>query len=200
MSVCVFGDSIAWGAYDPMNGGWVTLLRNFVEQGWERFNDKSVYNLGICGETTSSLLPRFENEFKAREPEIVVFAVGTNDSSNWNVGGQPVVPPAEFRHNLDQLTQIARHYTNQIVFVGLTPIDESITHPFDTENTFELAQTQSYNQMILDHCQRQSLTFINLIPILTLKDIDDGVHPNSGGHQKIFAAVQPVIEKMLQFN
>lgn len=200
MSICVFGDSIAWGAYDPINGGWVTLLRNYVEREWERFNDKSVYNLGICGETTTSLLARFENEFKAREPEIVIFAVGTNDSSNWNVGGQPVVPPSEFKHNLARLTQIATHYTNQIVFVGLTPIDESITHPFDTENTFELTQTKNYNQLISNHCLQQNILFIDLMSRLTLEDIEDGVHPNTKGHQKIFAAVKPVIEKMLQSN
>jgi len=32
MSICVFGDSIGWGAYDPINGGWATLLRNHLDE------------------------------------------------------------------------------------------------------------------------------------------------------------------------
>lgn len=197
MSICVFGDSIAWGAYDPVGGGWVTLLRNYVEHEWERFNDKSVYNLGICGETTTTVLARFQNEFKVREPEIIVFAMGINDSSNWNVGGKPVVPPEEFKTNLHQITQIAKKYTDKIIFVGLTPIDEKITHPFDTENTFLLDQTKKYDQMIKEHCSQNNLIFIDIINRLTLEDIDDGVHPNSAGHHKIFEAVKPIVEKLL---
>ncbi len=197
MSVCVFGDSIAWGAYDPVNGGWVTLLRNYVEREWDRLNDKSVYNLGINGETTSSLLPRFKLEFKAREPEIVIFALGINDSCFWNVGGQQLVPIKAFQANLTQLTQQARVYTNQIIFVGLTPIDERVTHPFDNENTFVASQTHQYDLAIKRHSLKHHLAYIDLSSYLTLEDIDDGVHPNTLGHQKIFDAVRPVVEKML---
>jgi lysophospholipase L1-like esterase len=200
MSICVFGDSIAWGAYDPANGGWATLLRNYVEREWERFNDKSVYNLAICGETTTTLFPRFEAEFKVREPEIVLIAIGTNDSSNWNIGGDPVVKPQDFQANLLKITEIAKKYTSEIAFVGLSPIDERIAHPFDTENTFVLSQTRQYNQIIKQYCLQHKLIFIEIMSKLTLGDIDDGVHPNTTGHQKIFEVVKPVIEKMLQSN
>ncbi len=197
MSVCVFGDSIAWGAYDPEHGGWVTLLRNYIEGEWERLNDKSAYNLGINGETTASLLPRFEIEFKSREPEIVVFALGTNDSCFWNIGGKQLVPIEEFKKNLLDLTCLAKKYTNKIVFVGLTPIDEKVTHPFDNENTFISVETIKYNYAIQKHCSQHHLVFVDLASHLTIQDIDDGVHPNSAGHQKIFEVVKLVVEKMI---
>jgi lysophospholipase L1-like esterase len=197
MSICVFGDSIAWGAFDPVNGGWVTLLRNHVEHEWERLNDKSVYNLAINGETTSSLLLRFEVEFSAREPEIVIFALGINDSCFWNIGGKQLVPIEGFKANLSKLTELAKKYTNQIVFVGLTPIDEQVTHPFDNENTFVAVETQKHNHAIKEHCLEHQLVFIDLSSHLTLADIDDGVHPNTVGHQKIFNAVKPIVEKLL---
>lgn len=160
-------------------------------------NDKSVYNLGINGKTTSSLLPRFEIEFKAREPEIIIFALGTNDSCFWNIGGKQLVPLDKFKNNLVQLTDLAKKYINKIVFVSLTPIDERITHPFDNENTFISAETQKFNQAIQQHCSQHNLIFIDVVSHLTLADIVDGVHPNTKGHRKIFEIVKPVIEKMI---
>ena len=47
MTICIFGDSITWGAYDPEQGGWATRLRNYFEK---QDNDVDVYNLGISGD------------------------------------------------------------------------------------------------------------------------------------------------------
>ena len=195
MSICVFGDSIAWGAYDPVNGGWVTLLRNHIE---EKTGIVSVYNLGICGNTTTTILTRLDHEIANRTPiDLLAFAIGINDSSNWNVGSKPVIPPKQFKANLHQITQISNKYTNKIIFVGLTPVDEKITNPFDTENTFLLDQTRQYDQMIREYCSQNNLVFVDIMNSLTLSDIDDGVHPNTEGHKKIFEAVKPVVEKLL---
>ena len=46
--ICVFGDSVAWGAYDTDAGGWVNRL-------WLHCADNAreidVYNLSIAGST-----------------------------------------------------------------------------------------------------------------------------------------------------
>lgn len=198
MSICVFGDSIAWGAFDPKHGGWVTLLRNYVEQEWERLNDKSVYNLGICSETTASLLPRFEIEFKAREPEIVIFALGINDSAKIPPDYNNWVNIRTFQNNLVKLSEGANKLNAQHLFIGLTPLNESQTTPLDDDmDMYYLSERDRYNQAVLKHCQKYNLPHIDLTHILTTQDLDDGLHPNTAGHQKIFAAVRPVVEKML---
>jgi lysophospholipase L1-like esterase len=55
-TICVFGDSITWGAYDPERGGWVNRLRNDLEK-----KEIESYNLGISGDTTADLLKRFNS-------------------------------------------------------------------------------------------------------------------------------------------
>jgi len=78
MNICIFGDSITWGAYDPINGGWVGLLRNYFEKKSE--GEIEIYNLGISGNTTDGLLKMIENESIPREPEVIVLAIGINDT------------------------------------------------------------------------------------------------------------------------
>ena len=74
-TICVFGDSIAWGAVDPENGGWVNCLRNYFESKSLRVDqDTDVYNLGISGDNTNDLLARFDVEVRARNPDTIVFA------------------------------------------------------------------------------------------------------------------------------
>ena len=60
-TICIFGDSIAWGASDLEFGGWVARLRNYLET--EKY-DSSIYNCSISGDSTQDLLKRFSNETK----------------------------------------------------------------------------------------------------------------------------------------
>lgn len=76
MIIGVFGDSIAWGKADNKQGGWSSLLRNFVESN----NIAELYNLSIDGDTSKGLVQRFENEYKIRNIDSFIFAIGINDS------------------------------------------------------------------------------------------------------------------------
>jgi len=76
--ICVFGDSITWGAGDREKGGWAARLKNYFGR-ISDFNVK-ITNLGISGDNTDDLLKRFKTEAVAREPNIIIFAIGTNDS------------------------------------------------------------------------------------------------------------------------
>ena len=64
MIICIFGDSVTWGAYDPEQGGWATRLRNYFEA---QENNIDVYNLGISGDATADLLKRIEVEAKSHK-------------------------------------------------------------------------------------------------------------------------------------
>ena len=67
--ICVFGASVTKGAWDTEMGGWVNRLRLDLEDFKKR--KYSVYNLGISGDTTESLLERIDSECKARNSEII---------------------------------------------------------------------------------------------------------------------------------
>ena len=68
--ICIFGASITWGACDPENGGWATMIKNYYEEK----DGRSVYVLGVSGDTTEGLLKRLEIEALAREPKFILFA------------------------------------------------------------------------------------------------------------------------------
>ena len=125
-NICIWGDSIAYGAWDE-EGGWADRLRRFLHARTlaSRFEEYYwVYNLGVPGETTDDLLKRFAPEHAAREPHIALFAVGINDSSHREKGGTPRVPIERFRENISELLNQAKKGAEAVVCIGLTTIDE----------------------------------------------------------------------------
>ena len=62
--IFIFGDSIAYGAWDPA-GGWVERLRQwlFVTTRDEYNLGTFLYNLSIVGDTTADLLKQFTTWF-----------------------------------------------------------------------------------------------------------------------------------------
>lgn len=65
VNICVFGDSIAFGKYDPC-GGWAARLAEFLEARClaKKGDEFFVYNLSISGNHTGDILARFETELK----------------------------------------------------------------------------------------------------------------------------------------
>ena len=80
--IFIFGDSIAYGAWDPA-GGWVERLRQwlFVTTRDEYNLGTFLYNLSVVGDTTTDLLKRFLPEIEARQSgDMIFFAAGLNDA------------------------------------------------------------------------------------------------------------------------
>lgn len=205
MNICVFGDSIVWGAYDPVNGGWATLLRNYFESSdsppyFREAGDVEVYNCGVSGDKTVDLLKRFEVEAQARQPNIIIFAIGINDSPQLFSTKKARVTDNQFTKNIQQLHLLATKFTKKIVFVGLTPIDDAKAEPWDNEKAYLQANANHFDKMLLKYCKESELIHISMQQVLMKDDLFDGLHPNTAGHQKIFDVVKPVVEKILQSN
>lgn len=96
MSICVFGDSIVWGAWDKEMGGWVNRLRLSLEK---KGFDGEVYNLGISGDTSDGLIKRFEAEAEVRDADVAIISIGVNDSAT-DDSGNLVISPQQFEQNL----------------------------------------------------------------------------------------------------
>ncbi|HEY8108487.1 MAG TPA: hypothetical protein VIF43_00505 [Patescibacteria group bacterium] len=67
--VCIFGDSITWGAWDFEHGGWPTRLRLYFDN--EEPGKFEVYNADISADKVGDVLRRFDVEVAARKPEVV---------------------------------------------------------------------------------------------------------------------------------
>ncbi len=193
-SICVFGDSIVWGASDEEMGGWVERLRTLFLRG----NDIEVYNLGISGNNTEKLIKRFEDEAKYRGADILIFSIGTNDSQYIESKNNPRVSLKKFKKNIEYLIKKSRKITNKIIFIGLIKVDESKTMPVpwsDEKKYYDNENILKYNSVISEVCLEKNVYFLDIYNFLNNDDLDDGLHPNSNGHNKIFEKVRDYLNE-----
>lgn len=201
MNIYVFGDSVVYGVCDD-EGGWVCRLRRW----WDKQKDCQyvVYNCGICGDTTTDLLARFQVEVKARvagairhnEPSLIIFAIGINDAQ-WLKSKSALRTEAdEFRSNLEKLIVLARKFPSKMMFVGITPVDEKKTMPipWNLDKFYKNENVSKLNGIIGSVCRTAKIPFLDVnakwleIDYRTL--LDDGLHPNTAGHKLIFEHVR----------
>lgn len=193
--ILIFGDSITWGAKDIVQGGWVEKLRmHFMKKGSE------VYNLGISDDTTEDLLERFESETKQRiygKENIFIFEIGTNDSAFLKSRKENQIKAEKFRQNIENLIKLAKKFSSKIIFVGLIPVDESKTNPAPWNKDFVYSNKyiEYYNDAIKMACKKNKIYFIELSGKLANAELEDGLHPNSKGHEKIFEIVRDFLIK-----
>lgn len=201
INLCIFGDSITWGAWLPFRVGWANLLRNYLEKVSD--NAVSVYDLGIDGDTSRDLLDRFEVEARARKPQVIIFAVGINDSGFRLSKENPLVPIDEFESNLRQLIGMAREFTQDIIFLGLGKGDDGPTNPLPQSTTgkcYDKENARLYDEVIRKVCEEEKVRYVSVIDKLTDDDFIDGLHPNPDGHLKIYESVRKELDKFLDLD
>ena len=193
MNICVFGDSITWGGYDPINGGWVTLLRNYLEK---NFEDISLYNLGICSEASADLLKRLTIEAVPRKPEVIILAVGANDVRHKKGEG---VSFDNFEKNIKELVSESKNFTNRIIVMAITPVDERLMMPRNKPpyNFRENKDINECNRILKEVANKERIIFIEIPNDFSMEDLEDGLHPNTNGHLKIFEKIKSIMEKFL---
>jgi len=196
MNILVFGDSIVYGECTPATDCWVNRLRMYLDK---KYDYKSyVHSLGISGHVSEEILTRFDSECKPRHrPErdgktVIIFGIGINDTQD--LDGQDRTSIEDFKKNIGALITKAKKFTDEITFVGLTPVDEpKVKNRFSSSTK----QYKSYfNEKIIKYdnaigqiCRGQQVQYIYIFDLFTSKDLADGLHPNSEGHEKIFKRV-----------
>lgn len=193
-TICVFGSSIAWGAYDDEKGGWVERLKIYFAN--EAKNFCHVYNLGVSGDNSESLLRRFLNENEARKPDSIIIAIGINDSQYIGSKDNPRVPLEKFESNLAELLKQAKDFTKEVIFIGLTGVDETkmMPTPWEATKYYDNENTALYNSKVKEFCEKNKLKFIEMQGLLNKDDLEDGLHPNAQGHKKMFLRVRDFLE------
>lgn len=189
--VCIFGDSITWGSWDPSGGGWVGRLR---EAGCNRtdLSDPdygyytAVYNCGISGDKLADVLARFDVEATAREPRVIVLAIGINDVPHSGYLGTSL---DDFSRGYVELIAKAKAHAKDVVVVTPTNVDES-----RSEHDYRNADISTLVE-IVEKCARDAgLPVVNVFGMLTPEDLHpDGLHPGADGHEKLFRAIEPVV-------
>ncbi|MEO8862831.1 MAG: SGNH/GDSL hydrolase family protein [Candidatus Saccharimonadales bacterium] len=196
-TICIFGDSVTWGRGLKKRTAWVNLLRDYLEDKDERIH---LYDLGIDGNATVDVIDRFSVESKSRKPDVVVWAIGTNDSAYKKTLDNPVASKDEFAKNLERLYQQAGGANTSQLFVGIAKGIDTNTKPLPESTTgkcYEKARVAEYDLIIREIAQKNSTAYVNISDSLVDEDFYDGLHPNERGHMKMFLKLQPEIEKLI---
>jgi len=109
----------------------------------------------------------------------------------------PQISLEKFKNNLKELIKQAEKFTKKVIFSGGLKVEESKTTPvsWDSGLHYTNKNIQKYNQIIKSVCQEHKLLFIDIFDLLDKSDLEDGLHPNSQGHQKIFERVRDFLLK-----
>lgn len=199
-----FGDSITYGEYDGVFGGWVDILKRYALQKYNEGSDELIlFNLGIGGETTEGLVKRIPHEMAARnaaEGNIVFIGYGANDLAIKD--GVEMVNPEQFKVNILKGIQEARKYSNDIYLVSILPISKNIDGVVVASGKLRSNEkVLVYNQIIKDIVAENSLNYIDFhSAFIEDKEVllsKDGVHPNEKGYGMMAEIAIPIIEKYL---
>lgn len=199
--MCIFGASSTWGAWDTEKGGWANRLRLWIDEQnlaadsedgfyWE------VYNLGISGDTTKDVLSRFESEMKARKGNLIIISIGDNDTVYNGAPDKPRLTEDEYASNIEQMISIARAVTDRIVLLGLKKVTEEKVQPvwWDDEVNYSNDSIKAYDERLKKIADEQGVGYIPMFDLLTVDDLEDGLHPNAQGHEKIFQKIKDWLE------
>src|SRR3989344_3070974 len=194
-TICIFGDSTAWGAWDLERGGWASRLW-FHLANREGDNYVELYNLSVLGGTTETILARFESETKIREADALIFETGGNDAYEQGRGGANQIPPEKFRANLEEIIKRAKKITQNIIFIGFNHADESETTPVSWKDIYYKNENiKKYNGIMKETCEKNNVLFLDIFALLNNENLEDGLHPNASGHEKIFTKVRDFLAK-----
>jgi len=192
--ICVWGDSIVYGAGDVELGGWTNRLALYLRK---KDRDYRVYNLGISGDISTGLLKRFIVEAEIREPEVIIFAIGINDAQYLLKENMVRVSTDNFKSNIVQLVDGAKKFTDKIIFLSCSPVDEDKTNPipWHPNINYNNNRIEEKNNIIKTICLQYNLQFIDIYKEFLKHNnykelLFDGLHPNEFGHQLIFEIVK----------
>jgi len=198
-NILIFGDSIAAGRKIDKTKSWPSFLAQFFDKKDRDFT--LVHNLSIPGDSSNEVIKRFPVEAEARCKKIypddhssIIFAVGLNDTKCLESRDNPTTSEEGFINNIGLLIENAKKYTDHIIFVGLTPVDERKTAPLD--NVYFLNEKiRVYEKIIDGECKKRNVPFLSITEEWLKSDYlkllsEDGIHPNEEGHQKIFKKIK----------
>ncbi len=201
-----FGDSITYGEYDDVFGGWVDILKRYALQKFNEGSSESeliLYNLGIGGETTEGLLKRLPHEMSARnaaDGNIVFLGYGANDLAV--KGGVQMVNNEQFKNNIVNAVQYAKHDAEEIYLVSILPFSDQVDGITAASGKLRTnTEVLSYNKILKEIADEHAVQYVDFhTAFLPDKEIllsGDGVHPNEKGYGLMAEAAIPIIEKYL---
>jgi acyl-CoA thioesterase-1 len=178
--VIFLGDSLTAGlGLDESQAYPALVARELQEQG----RPIRVLNAGVSGDTTSGGLSRLDWLLK-QQPDVVVVGLGANDA----LRGQSV---EQIEKNLRQIVRRSREAGARVLLLGM-----QIPPNYGGDYAGDYAALYPRIAREMDVALVPFLLDgVGGIPELNL---DDGIHPNAEGHEKVAANVAPRLADVLE--
>lgn len=203
MKTLIFGDSIAWWAFDH-HWWWVERLKGAYLAWWQENYNHGIYNFSISGATSRGLdcwIDQSCKHFKSiiSDQTQIIINIWSNDAMGEETT-DPFIPISEFENNIFNAITVAQKYTNTVIILWNVPIDENCTLPWKVgEYTFWMLNNNQelYNKKLEVIAKKTWCIYISCRDRINPKtDLDDGVHPNSEWHQKIFTRMKTILDEL----
>jgi lysophospholipase L1-like esterase len=160
--------------------------------------------LGISGNDSNGVVKRFDAEVAARRHHIIIFEIGINDCKYLEDKGDVNISIEKHRDNMTSLVTKAKGLAEQVIVVGITPVEEEKVNPtpWNTNKSYKNSRIEEYNEVLQDICRQEKIDFVDVYSDFMkqsdYKDLlHDGLHPNSAGHERIFSLVNDLVKKYI---
>jgi lysophospholipase L1-like esterase len=169
VKIVALGDSITWGFPFTPEQSWVHLVAQQTGH--------SVYNKGICGDTTGDMRRRFRRDVLALEPDAVIITGGSNDAFM-------AAATEEVGENIAEMIKLAGQH-------GITP---AVGLPPQLDYPVEEALLAQYRMALRSFAASKGIFIIDFYSGITTaakpgRSLNvDGVHPGVEGYQAMAAA------------
>lgn len=180
--VLAFGDSLYAGYGVPQNESFPHELEDVLE---ERGVDVRIYNGGVSGDTTAAGRQRlsFTLDGLPRKPDLVMVGLGGNDMLRG-------LPPEQTRDNLQAILDELKQRDIPVMLTGMVAAPNLGASYVDKFNAIYPALARQYDAPLYPFFLDGVVTEAGLM-------LQDGIHPNEQGIDRIVDRVAPMVADAL---
>ena len=189
-NIIICGDSIVYGVGDNSEkGGWANRLKGIFDKENNGKNNKNyVHSIGFPSAKTTDIVARFENICEALHfegtNEMIILSIGVNDTQ---FNGEQISDDALkiFEENIRTLIDIAKRYSKNILFVGLTRVgqdDDEKPFKWKDGKFFDNRIIGNFDERLKEICNENECEYLSTANLLSAGQLKDGLHPNETGH------------------
>lgn len=181
-SIVVLGDSISAGYGMQAGKGWVTLIKQKLNQ---KNKGYKVFNESISGDTSAGGLARIDNVLSRHKPDILILELGAND-------GLRGLSPKLMKTNLAEIIKRSQQAGAEILLLGMRI-------PPNYGKRYVDMFYKTYPQL----AEQISIPYVPFIleGVALVKGLmqKDGLHPNEKAQaiiaDKIWSYLSPILTK-----
>lgn len=167
ITIISFGDSLTAGYGVALSESYPSILEKKLN---ESGISATVLNMGVSGETSEIALERLEFVLK-QNPDFILLGLGANDMLR-------SLPPKNTYKNLETMILFFKKNNKKIVLLGMK---SSATNGRTYRNSFDAI----YPDLSKKYSLPLVSFFLQGVALDKSLNINDGIHPNYGGYQKI---------------